>query len=165
MDEGTKRRWDVRLGIVAPILTLVSVVVGVWQFNAGEAHRREADFRNALLKDDIEFRRKLWLERLDRYRAVSEMAGRIAALPPGKARAEIELQFESAYWGTMMLVEDKAAADAMIGFRQALRDEKSGFGQANDVKTWAESLAKALRASLEDGSPEKLRKTSDATQG
>jgi len=159
MDEDAKRKWDVRLGIVAPLLMLLSVVVGVWQFNAGEANRRADDFHNALLKDDIEFRRKLWMERLERYRTVSELAGRVAALPKGKARDEAELQFETAYWGTMILVEDEQVAKAMIGFRQAMRDENGGWGSAEDVKTWADALMKALRISLEAGSPETLRRT------
>lgn len=157
MDEAAKRRWDARMSLVAPLLTLLSVVVGVWQFNAGAANRREEEFRNALLKDDIEFRRKLWLERLERYRAVSELAGRIAALPPGKAREEAALQFETAYWGAMILVEDKTVSNAMVGFRQALIDERAGYGGANEVKVWADTLMKALRASLEAGSPENLR--------
>lgn len=158
MDEETKRNWDVRLGIAAPILTLASVMLGVWQFNQGEANRRADDVQNALLKDDVEFRRKLWLEKLDRYRSISELVGEIIASPPGKTRAAAQVRFESAYWGYMILVSDKEVADALIGFRQALQDEKDGLGDPNDPKVWADRLVQACRKALEQGSPENLRR-------
>ena len=39
MDEASKRKWDVALGVLAPILTVVGLLVGVWQFNRGEINR------------------------------------------------------------------------------------------------------------------------------
>ena len=158
IDEGTKRRWDVMLGITGPVLTLVTVLLGVWQFDRGAANRREDDFHNAMLKDEIEFRRKLWLEQLETYRSISKLSGRIVATPPGKERDAAISEFETAYWGSMILVSDKEVTQAMIGLRQALRDEKNKLGDPNDVKVWADKLGTVCRNSLAAGSPEKLRR-------
>jgi hypothetical protein len=39
VDEARKRLWDVWLGILGPILTVLGLLVGVWQFNIGEHNR------------------------------------------------------------------------------------------------------------------------------
>jgi hypothetical protein len=69
MDEAGKRQWDVWLGIVAPILTVAGILVGVWQFNRGENNRVKLENELVIKKDTVEFQRKLWLNRLETYKA------------------------------------------------------------------------------------------------
>ncbi len=159
MDETAKRQWDVWLGAIAPVLTVIGIIIGVWQFNLGEDHRREESAASAIQKDDIDFRRKLWLERLDAYKAVSAIAGRIIATPPGKDRDRAIADFTSAYWGAMILVEDKAVEQAMVNFYLELHDEQSGWSRdPNRLKVRGEALIAACRTSLEAGSPTNLAK-------
>jgi hypothetical protein len=67
------------LGIAAPLLTVAGLLVGVWEFNRGERNRVVLENQLLLQKDTIEFQRKLWLEKLDAYRALVILAGKIAS--------------------------------------------------------------------------------------
>jgi hypothetical protein len=39
--ESTKRYWDVVVGIAAPFITVIGIIIGVHQFNAGEHNKVE----------------------------------------------------------------------------------------------------------------------------
>jgi hypothetical protein len=159
MDEDRKRLWEVRLGLAGWTLTLLGtaatlagILVGVWQFNEGQ--REKAELENSLLlrKDEIEFQRRLWLERLSAYRSVAETAGKIVArLDDAEKLKEAVQEFTAAYWGSMIMVEDKAVESAMIDFMLELHDFEIGWSTANKIKISANELIKACRKSAEDG--------------
>ena len=154
MDEDRKRWWDVRLGIVAPILTVIGILIGVWQFNVGENSRRQEAAAAEEQRDTIAFRRRLWQEKLDTYQKVAELAGKIVATS-GQDQVKAYKEFHAAYWGAMVLVEDQAVEAAMIAFDKEYRDLKSGWvNDPNRLKVRADVLAKACRASLATGSLE-----------
>lgn len=154
MDEDRKRGWDVRLGLVAPILTVIGILIGVWQFNAGENNRRHDTAIAEEQRDTIAFKRRLWQEKLDTYQKVTELAGKIVATS-GQDQANAYKEFQSAYWGAMVLVEDQPVEAAMIAFDKEYRDIKSGWVKDPDrLKVRADVLAKACRASLATGSLE-----------
>ena len=149
MDEETKRRWDVRFGMVAPILTVLGILVGVWQFNSGEDHRRIEAEKAEDLRDSLEFRRRLWQQKLDTYQKVTELAGRIAATS-GADQTKAYTDFRTAYWGAMVLVEDSSVEQAMIQFDQEYRDSASGWNKDQSrLMKRADALAKACRQSLQ----------------
>ena len=77
MDESTKRVWDVWLGFIAPILTVVGILIGIWQFNSGEENKARLEHELVTQKDNIDFHRKLWLEQVSTYRSIAELAGKI----------------------------------------------------------------------------------------
>jgi hypothetical protein len=136
--EARKRVWDVWLGIAAPILTVVGILVGIHQFNAGEAH-----------KNTIEFERKLWLERLDAYRSIAQLSGKIVTHANDKDFGDLVQQFTAAYWGTMIFVEDKDVEQSMIDFNVEIREFQDGFSSVPRLKERADELIKACRQSLE----------------
>jgi hypothetical protein len=154
MDEDSKRRWDVRLSVVAPLLTVVGILVGVWQFNTGEDNRRQDAATAEEQRDTIAFKRRLWQEKLETYQKVTELAGKIVATS-GAEQAAAYKDFQTAYWGAMVLVEDKPVEEAMIAFDKEYLDLKSGWTKdTNRLKVRADTLAKACRASLATGSLE-----------
>lgn len=154
MDEDRKRHWDVRLGIIAPILTVVGLLIGVWQFNLGEDSRREETVAAEQQRDTIGFKRTLWQQKLDTYQKVTALAGKIVATS-GKEREDAYKNFQAAYWGAMVLVEDPPVEQAMIAFDKEYRDLSSGWVKdADRLKVRADVLAKACRASLATGSLE-----------
>src|SRR5437016_5568793 len=102
MAEGQTRAWDVVLGVVAPLLTVGGILVGVWQFTAGERHTARLQHDLVLQKDTVEFKRKLWLERLAAYRAAAELAGKIAAHADDDQFKTLSKDFIALYWGTMI---------------------------------------------------------------
>src|SRR5579859_4423065 len=105
MDEESKRRWDVALGIIAPILTVIGLLVGVWQFNRGEENKTRLEYQLLAQKDEIDFKRKLWLERLSTYKSIAEQAGKIATADKAdKSFKELVHTFDVSYWGMMIFV-------------------------------------------------------------
>jgi hypothetical protein len=153
MDETKKRVWDVRLGIVGPALTVAGLLLGVWQFNAGQEDRRKLELESAIKKDDLEFRRRLWLERLTTYRAVAETAGKIVAAENEVERKKFVREFTAAYWGAMILVEDRSVEKAMVEFYVETQDYESGWGSLDRLKRRASTLISACRLSAENGAP------------
>src|ERR1700733_6436607 len=141
MTEEKKRRWDVWLGILTPILTIAGLLVGVWQFNRGEENKTHLEYDLIAKKDDVEFQRKLWLDRVATYRSVAEIVGKIAAHPTNDAKFQgLRESFDGAYWGLMILVEDKDVEKAMIQFHDEIDDFQKGRSDANRVKGRADQL-------------------------
>jgi hypothetical protein len=152
MEEATKRNWDIGLGIMAPLLTIAGILVGVWQFNRGEENRTRLEYQLLDRKDKIEFQRKLWLERLETYKSIANLAGRIATV--GKQDKEFQNDvhnFDVAYWGLMILVEDPAVEKTMIDFHDEIVDYQAGRSNGDRLKSRADELVTACRKSVEPG--------------
>ena len=151
MTEDAKRTWDVWLGIVAPVLTVAGLLVGVWQFNRGEENKTHLEYNLIAKKDRVEFQRKLWLDRVSTYRSVAEIVGRIAAHSTKDPKfQELRESFEGAYWGLMILVEDKNVEKAMIQFHDEIDDFQKGRSDADRVKQRADQLLAICRKSIEE---------------
>src|SRR6476469_9172100 len=117
MTEERKRVMDVWFGVFGPIITLAAILVGVWQFNTGERNRVELENQLLREKDTIEFKRRLWLDRVTTYRSIAELAGGIAASEKKDKDFEALVQkFRAAYWGLMILVEDPEVSKEMVNF-------------------------------------------------
>ena len=128
MDEGTKRRWDIRLGIVAPLLTVVAILVGVWQFIEGQQNTTRLEYNLLAKQSAIDFERRLWIEQLETYDEIAKTAGAIAAYYDSPDRLnELTGEFLSLYWGAMILVEDDSVEDAMITFYLEVQDYRDGW--------------------------------------
>lgn len=59
MTEEQKRAWDVRIAGIGPLLTVLTLMVGVRQFRSASDARGEEQAAAARLQDDLQFRRKL----------------------------------------------------------------------------------------------------------
>ena len=160
MEEDAKRHWDVRIAAGAQILTAALLCVNLVQFYSSQHERQrlsEAEGRNTLAledkKDELQFRRQLWLEQVGAYRTVAAVAGRIAATPLGAERDKAIIDFESAYWGAMSMADDGRVKQAMIEFHVELNSAKRGIQSDPDrLKVRAELLAIACNKSLHEGS-------------
>jgi hypothetical protein len=153
MDETAKRNWDVGLGIFAPIGTVVGILVGVWQFTAGERNKTILEQGLIQKKDDLDFARRVWVERMNQYRTVAELAGKIVAYSGHEKQNDFIRDFVAAYWGAMILVEDKEVERAMIGLYTELKDFSEGWSNADRLKVRADELITACRKSVEQGGP------------
>jgi hypothetical protein len=156
MSEEAKEREDRLWRTLAPALTLIGIVVGVWQFNTGEEHRRVAAEKAVTQQNTTEFERRLWLDKVEAYQKVAELTGRvIASQDAGVAERDAAYRaFVSAYWGAMILVEDRSVADAMQRFYLDLIDLRSGWQTDPSVlKDHADALLKACRQGIESGAP------------
>jgi hypothetical protein len=152
MDEEAKRRWDVWLGIVAPILTVIGLLVGVWQFNKGEENKTRLEYRLLAEKDRLDFQRKLWLERLGTYKSIAEQAGKIATTDKSdKTFKGLVQAFDASNWGTVILVDDADVEKALIDFHIEVVDYEKGRSDGNNLKRRANELVKACRKSVAPG--------------
>jgi hypothetical protein len=152
MDEDRKRTWDVGLGIVAPILTVIGILIGVWQFNQGEENKTKLESQLIEKRDKVEFQRKLWLERLSTYKSIAEQAGKIAATDKSDKRFQQYVQdFNASYWGMLTFVSDASVEKAMQDFHVDLTDYQLGRGDADQIKRRAVELVTACRKSVEPG--------------
>lgn len=154
MEEGEKRLWEVWLGFAGSFLTAIGILFGVWQFNRGEENKVRLENQLLLRKDEIDFQRRLWLERLTIYRSVSETAGKVVArIDDPAAMREAIREFMTAYWGTMIFVEDEAVEKATVAFFVEIQDFQNGWGSVEKLKFRANELIKAYRSSVERGAP------------
>ena len=118
----------------------------------GEENRTRLEYQLIKKKDETEFKRKLWLERLTTYQNVAKTAGEIAASAGDeKVLKEKAREFSSAYWGSMILVEDKTVEDAMMRFGDAIRDFNDGYLKADDLRKRALELVTKCRQSVQRG--------------
>jgi hypothetical protein len=158
MDEAGKRQWDVWLGIVAPILTVAGILVGVWQFNRGENNRVKLENELVIKKDTVEFQRKLWLNRLETYKAMITLAGNIVAAAEDKKTGDAAFDqlwrdLTASYWSQSIFVEDDDVAGPLRDFYTAVRDLRGGWTGADEVKLHANALVQACRASITRDAP------------
>jgi len=148
--EDNKRVWDVRLGMATPVLTVVTLLVGVWQFNHGEENRVRLESQLLKDRDTREYHRKLFQERLSTYRAIAEIAGGIAAQKSkDKKLQELTESFMAQYWGLTILVEDKDVEKSMILFHDEILDYRENRSNTKRLRIRADELVKACRTSLE----------------
>jgi hypothetical protein len=155
VDEERKRTWDVSLAIVSPIITVIGLLIGVWQFNRGEENKVRLEYELIQKKDRVDFRRKIWLEQLATYHTIADTAGKIASSTGDKKKLEgLTKDFTTAYWGLAIFVEDRQVQQAMIAFNLAIHDYETGWLDANGLKRKAERLVSACRHSVSTGSVE-----------
>ncbi|MGU3387834.1 hypothetical protein ACLBYG_25255 [Methylobacterium sp. D53M] len=166
MDEARKRYWDVALGVAAPVLTVLGLLTGVWQFSAGERNKVRLESELQSRKDIIEFQRKLWLEKLEAYKAIVALAGKIAAAADqpkegsGQAAAGkpaidgLWRDLTGAYWGQKLLLEDDDVAKGLRDFYDTVRDFRDNWADTNKVKMKADALAEACRGAIRRSAPQ-----------
>jgi len=158
MDEAKKRQWDVWLGAMGPVLTVAGILVGVWQFNRGEHNRVILENELITHKDQVDFQRKLWLNRLDTYRSLITLAGKVVAVVAEKGTKDQSFdglwqELTAMYWSLSIFVENADVADHMRDFYTAVRDFRTGWVDADKVKLKADALVRACRDSIESSAP------------
>jgi len=150
MTEERKRVWDATLGVVTPLVTIAALLLGVWQFNRGEQNKTKLEHQLLSERDTLEYRRKLFEERLSGYRNLADLAGRIAAHENKDKKLQALMEsFLAQYWGLVILTEDKEVEKSMILFHDEIVDYQKNRSNSVRVKVRADELVKACRSSLE----------------
>jgi hypothetical protein len=123
---------------------------GVYQFNRGERNKTELEYGLLAKKDNLEFERKLWLDRVSTYRTISDLAGKIVAHEKKDQKLDEMIEsFLAAYWGLMILVEDQKVETAMIRFHDEIRDYKANRSDVERLRDRADQLITTCRKSIE----------------
>ncbi len=152
------KKIELIIKIVAPLLTLVTVVVGVWQFNEGQKRlkEREIEQRNfeltkmnnqatiESLSKFKEMQNKLYIEATSvvSFLTVSEDF----ASPAYKAKVD---RFWQLYWVELSAVETKGVETAMVIFGNALDSIQKDNSKVkrDELKSASLGLAKAVKQS------------------
>ena len=145
--EPAKAGWDVGKA-VAPLLTLLGISVGAWQFSRQMSH-----------ESTLEFSRSMYNKKLQAYENVGKAVGDLLVVPHDEQlwiRPEDTLAFDSClerfrttYWSVMPLVEDSMVETAMIQFKDMARFYRRGENDYQDLAREGMSLMNACNRSLE----------------
>lgn len=167
-----EKRIDVVIRIATSIVTLITVIIGVWQFNKGQSQIKERDIEQ----------RRFEMEKMDKQASIetitkfkeaqnkvfAETASVIAYLSVNKDVQSIKYQeklerFWQLYWVELSAVETPEVEKAMKSFGDVLKDfqEKKFIGaeeHINDLQRFGYLVAQAMKNSAKKWSlPEDLQ--------
>lgn len=142
-----KKGWDLSKAI-APILTVLGISVGAWQFSSQMSH-----------ESSLEFNRSLYNKKLQAYEEVGKAVGDLLAVPHDEqlwigagdtlAFDSCLERFRTCYWSVLPLVEDSAVVAAMIEFKNMARFYRRGENDYQDMAREGMSLMNRCNQSLE----------------
>ena len=141
------RGWDWGKGI-APIVTVMGISVGAWQFTSQMSHESK-----------MEFSRSMYNKKLAAYEQVGKAVGDLLVVPHDEqlwispqdtlAFDSCLERFRTCYWGVLPLVEDTIVETAMIQFKDMARFYRRGENNYHDLAREGMSLMNACNRSLE----------------
>ena len=148
MKEEVYRKWDITVKIVAPILTIIGILVGISQFTQEQENIRKRELELLAANDAIEFKRRVWERQLSAYMDTARVVGEIAVVAerPAPLTAAVD-KFYTLYWGNMILLEDPKVREQMIRFHLEVQDYQEGISSVERLKVRAANLVDSLRAS------------------
>lgn len=142
-----RKGWDLSKA-VAPLLTILGISVGAWQFSSQMSH-----------ESTMEFSRSLYNKKLQAYEEVGKAVGDLLVVPHDEKlwiSPEDTLAFDSClerfrtcYWSVMPLVEDSVVEVAMIQFKDMARFYRRGENDYQDLAREGMHLMNACNRSLE----------------
>ncbi len=131
-----KESWWWR--IIPSLLTLIGILVGIWQFN------KEQEIR-----DQNEFKRNIWTRRVEAYEKVGNATASVVTSTNDSARFEKAIKdFHHLYWGVMPLVQDDDVEKAMIKFNAEIRYFQRKESTPDDLRKRGYQLMRACKSSI-----------------
>lgn len=114
MDDATYKKWDLRLKIVAPFITVLGLFLGVWQFNKGQSEQLNREYVLLAEREKNELRRKQWDKQLDLLTKLGVSVGKVAAdLRNTDRTRQNVMEFDSLYWGESNFLQDEELANEL----------------------------------------------------
>ncbi|MCC7503357.1 MAG: hypothetical protein IT229_12555 [Flavobacteriales bacterium] len=163
MEESTPKKSTDLSKVITPILTVLGISVGAWQFTSQMSH-----------ESTMEFKRSMYNKKLQAYEQVGKAVGDLLIVPHDEQlwiSAEDTLAFDSClenfrtcYWGVLPLVEDKGVEAAMIQFKDMARFYRRGENDYQDLAREGMSLMNACNKSLQEHWEKKKDEGSSAPQ-
>lgn len=149
MEEPTPKRSTDLSKVITPVLTVLGISVGAWQFTSQMSH-----------ESTMEFKRSMYNKKLQAYEQVGKAVGDLLIVPHDEqlwVSAQDTLAFDSClenfrtcYWGVLPLVEDKGVEAAMIQFKDMARFYRRGENDYQDLAREGMSLMNACNKSLQE---------------
>jgi hypothetical protein len=145
MTEDQYRKWDTLIkGVITPIIAVVTVLVGVYQYTDGQARALEKEYE---LKK-IERQDKLREEKTALYKETRQTLSFLStntdvATDLYKAK---KTRFWELYWGDLAAVETPQVESLMVKFGQALNSlpEAESEPEKEEIKATLQQLSLTL---------------------
>ena len=136
----TKDRIELITKIVGPIIPLIAIIAGLWQFNAGQ----EANYK-------MEFNRKMFERTLTTYDELAKITGEIVMSAEDTLKFDsLRMQFDRLYYTKMVLAENDTVGSLMIDTRNELLDYRNNESDLNKVKRRVLFLMDQIKRSLSE---------------
>lgn len=147
-----KDRWELRIKFFAAIFAGLSIVTSVFIYLDGNRASLERENELIARRDALEYKRNLWDERRTAYRTLAETLGSMAAeLDAGNTISNATRSaVNTAYWGSLVLVESDAVETHMVRLRNDLRDFESGRTGADKIRQRIHAIVEASRLHLQE---------------
>ncbi|MBL8001852.1 MAG: hypothetical protein JNL05_07820 [Flavobacteriales bacterium] len=149
MEQSTKERIEFATKAMAPLLTILGILVGAWQFTSQIANESR-----------MEFTRSMYNKKLAAYEQVGKAVGDLLIVPHDEqlwiapkdtvAFDSCLKAFRTCYWGVLPLVEDSTVEAAMFQFKEMARFYRRGENDYNDLAREGMSLMNACNRSLQE---------------
>lgn len=124
--------------IVGPIIPLIAIIAGLWQFNAGQ----EGNYR-------MEFNRRMFERKLNTYDELAKITGEIVMAADDTLKFDsLRMQFDRLYYTRMVLSENDTVSSLMIDTRNELLDYRNNESDIIRVKKRVLFLMDKIKGSL-----------------
>lgn len=147
-----KDRWELRIKFFGAVFAGLSIVVSVFIYLDG--NRATLERENELIgkRDALEYQRDLWDERRAAYRTLAATLGSMAAeLDTGNTISDATRSaVNTAYWGTLVLVESDSVEIHMVRLRNDLRDFERGRIEADKIRQRIHAIVEESRVHLQE---------------
>lgn len=154
-----KDSWELGIKFFGAVFAGLSIVVSVFIYLDGNRATLERENELISKRDALLYQRDLWDERRAAYRNLAATLGSMAAeLDAGSTISDAtRSKVNTAYWGTLVLVESEAVETHMVRLRNDLRDFQRGRISADKIRQRIHAIVSASRAHLQEVSDGSLQ--------
>ncbi|AZV79049.1 hypothetical protein EBB79_15000 [Parasedimentitalea marina] len=147
-----KDRWELRIKFFGAVFAGLSIVASVFIYLDGNRATLERENNLIAKRDELQYQRDLWDERRAAYRTLAATLGSMAAeLDAGNTISNATRSaVNTAYWGTLVLVESDAVEMHMVRLRNDLRDFERGRIDADKIRQRIHAIVEASRLHLKE---------------
>lgn len=147
-----KDRWELRIKFFGAVFAGLSIVASVFIYLDGNKATLERENELIAKRDALEYQRDLWDERRAAYRTLAATLGSMAAeLDVGNTISDATRSaVNTAYWGTLVLVESDAVKTHMVRLRNDLRDFERGRIDADKIRQRIHAIVEESRVHLQE---------------
>lgn len=150
MQDEKHNLWDVIMRLITALISLLVVLVGIWQFSEQQRQTTQLEYSLIAKKDSIDFKKKIWEMQVEVYTKICSNAAEIIVSVDDKEKFNrLLMDYDILYYGETIFVEDSLVDKSMINFRLACKDYSQGYIDKWTLKQECMNLISACRLSTE----------------
>jgi hypothetical protein len=151
MEQEIHNKWDIRAKFITLVLTIVTVFVGICQFNREQRNIVILQYKLLAANDSIKAVNRLWEQKIQVYSDIGTSVGSILSCRQQDTVLDNQIQkFEILYYGEALIVEDSSVNKMMSKFKQDIDAYKGGFLSLFQLKIVGMALSKRLRENISE---------------